>query len=100
MQPNMKMIQQMQQRLQKMQEELGNESVEGSAGGGAVTVKMTGHMKAESVKIEPSAVDPEDVELLEEMVLGAVNDAVQKAQELASKRMASVTGGLKIPGLM
>lgn len=100
MQPNMKMIQQMQQRLQKVQEDLGNEVVEGSAGGGAVTIAMTGHMNARSVKIEPSAVDPADVEMLEEMVLVALNDAVQKAQELAAKRMQSVTGGLKIPGLM
>jgi DNA-binding YbaB/EbfC family protein len=99
-QPNMKMIQQMQQRLQKVQEDLGNEVVEGSAGGGAVTIAMTGHMRAQSVKIEPAAVDPEEVELLEEMVLSALNDAVQKAQDLAGKRMASVTGGLKIPGLM
>ena len=100
MQPNMKMIQQMQQRLMKAQEELGNETVEGTAGGGAVTVTMNGHLKALAVKIEPSAVDPDDVELLEEMVLGAVGDAVQKAQDLAAQRMQAITGGLKIPGLM
>ena len=100
MQPNMKMIQQMQQRLMKAQEELGNETVEGTAGGGAVTVTMNGHLKAQSVTIDPSAVDPDDVEMLEEMVLGAVTDAVQKAQDLAAKRMQAITGGLKIPGLM
>lgn len=100
MQPNMKMIQQMQQRLMKAQEELGNETVEGTAGGGAVTVTMNGHLKALAVKIEPSAVDPDDVELLEEMVLAAVGDAVQKAQDLAAQRMQAITGGLKIPGLM
>lgn len=100
MQPNMKMIQQMQERLMKAQQELGNESVEGTAGGGAVTVTMNGHLKAQTIKIDPSTVDPDDVEMLEEMVLGAVNDAVQKAQELAAKRMQAVTGGLKIPGLM
>lgn len=99
-QPNMKMIQQMQQRLQKMQQDLGTETVEGTAGGGAVTVTMTGHVKVQSVKIDPSAVDPADVEMLEEMVLAAVNDAVQRAQDLAGKRMQSITGGLKIPGLM
>jgi DNA-binding YbaB/EbfC family protein len=93
------MIQQMQQRLLKAQEQLGSELVEGTAGGGAVTISMTGHMQARAVKIDPGAVDPQDVEMLEEMVLSAVNDAVQKAQELASKRMSSVTGGLKIPGL-
>jgi DNA-binding YbaB/EbfC family protein len=96
----MKMIQQMQERLMKAQQELGNESVEGTAGGGAVTVTMNGHLKAQTVKIDPSAVDPDDVEMLEEMVLGAVNDAVQKAQALAAKRMQAVTGGIKIPGLM
>jgi DNA-binding YbaB/EbfC family protein len=96
----MKMIQQMQERLMKAQEQLGNESVEGTAGGGAVTVTMNGHLSAQSVKIDPSAVDPDDVEMLEEMVLGAVNDAVQKAQALAAKRMQAVTGGIKIPGLM
>ena len=99
MQPNMKMIQQMQQRLLKTQEELGNEVVEGTAGGGAVTVTMNGHKQAKGVKIDPAAVDPKDVEMLEEMVLGALNDAIQKAEELASKRMQSITGGLKIPGL-
>lgn len=100
MQPNMKMIQQMQERLMKAQQELGNESVEGTAGGGAVTVTMNGHLKAQTVKIDPSAVDPDDVELLEEMVLAALGDAVQKAQDLAAQRMQAITGGLKIPGLM
>lgn len=100
MQPNMKMLQQMQARLQKAQEELGNATVEGSAGGGAVTVTMNGHTQVQAVKIEKAAVDPEDVEMLEEMVLTAINDAVQKAQELAAQRMGAVTGGLKIPGLM
>ena len=99
MQPNMKMIQQMQQSLLKAQEELGNELVEGTAGGGAVTVTMNGHKQARGVKIDPAAVDPEDVEMLEEMVLSALNDAIQKAEELAGKRMGALTGGLKIPGL-
>ena len=99
MQPNMKMIQQMQQRLLKAQEELGNENVEGSAGGGAVKIVLSGHGQARSVKIDAAAVDPEDVETLEEMVLSALNDAQQKAGELAQKRMGSITGGLKIPGL-
>lgn len=96
----MKMLQQMQQRLMKAQEELGVATVEGSAGGGAVTITITGHMAVQAVKIDKDAVDPEDVETLEEMVLTAVNDAVQKAQALASQRMGAITGGLKIPGLM
>jgi len=99
-QPNMKMIQQMQQRLLKAQEELGNESVEGTAGGGAVTIKMNGHKQVQSVKIDPAAVDPEDVETLEEMILSAIGDASAKAEQLAAQRMGALTGGLKIPGLM
>ncbi len=99
MQPNMKMIQQMQQRLLKAQEELGNETVEGTAGGGAVTITMNGHKQVQSVKIDPAAVDPEDVETLEEMVLTAIGDASAKAEQLAAQRMGALTGGLKIPGL-
>ena len=99
MQPNMKMIQQMQQRLVKAQEELGNEIVEGTAGGGAVTIKMNGHKQVQAVKIDPAAVDPEDVETLEEMVLSAIGDASAKAEQLAAQRMGALTGGLKIPGL-
>jgi len=99
-QPNMKMIQQMQQRLLKAQEELGNETVEGSAGGGAVTIRMNGHKQVQSVKIDPAAIDPEDVETLEEMVLTAIGDASAKAEQLAAQRMGALTGGLKIPGLM
>jgi DNA-binding YbaB/EbfC family protein len=98
-QPNMKMIQQMQQRLLKAQEELGNEMVEGTAGGGAVTITMNGHKQVQSVKIDPGAVDPEDVETLEEMVLTAIGDASAKAEALAAQRMGALTGGLKIPGL-
>jgi DNA-binding YbaB/EbfC family protein len=97
---NPKMIQQMQQRLLKTQEELGNETVEGTAGGGAVTITMNGHKQARAVKIDPAAVDPDDVEMLEEMILGALTDAIQKAEELAAKRMSALTGGMKIPGLM
>ena len=99
MQPNMKMIQQMQQRLMKAQEELANETVEGTAGGGAVTITMNGHKHVQSVKIDPAAVDPEDVETLEEMILSAIGDASAKAEQLAAQRMGAVTGGLKIPGL-
>ena len=99
MQPNMKMIQQMQQRLMKAQEQLGNETVEGTAGGGAVTITMNGHKQVQSVKIDPAAVDPEDVETLEEMVLTAIGDASSKAEQLAAQRMGALTGGLKIPGL-
>ncbi len=97
---NMRLIQQMQERLLKAQEELGNETVEGTAGGGAVKIVMSGHQKVQSVTIDPEVVDPEDVEMLQDLVAAAVNEAVNKSHELASKRLGALTGGMKIPGLM
>lgn len=94
------MIQQLQARLVKIQEELANETVEASVGGGAVTVVMTGHQKVRSVKISPDAVDPEDVATLEDLIVAAVNEAVEKSRELANQRLGALTGGMKIPGLM
>ncbi len=84
-------------QLQKIQEELESLTVEGTAGGGAVKVVMTGKQIVESVTIEPDAA--EEVELLQDMVLAAVNDASAKAQELAAQKMSVVTGGMNIPGL-
>ncbi|MDO8750987.1 MAG: YbaB/EbfC family nucleoid-associated protein [Dehalococcoidia bacterium] len=92
--------QELQQRLAKAQEALEHETVEGTSGGGAVKVVVNGKQKAQSVKIDPEAVDPQDVGMLEDLVLAAVNDAMDKAQELAAKRMSAITGGMKIPGLM
>ncbi|HIN36417.1 MAG TPA: YbaB/EbfC family nucleoid-associated protein [Dehalococcoidia bacterium] len=83
-------------QLQKIQEELETMTVEGSAGGGAVKVVMTGKQIVESVTIEPEAA--EEVDLLQDMVLAAVNDASAKAQELAAQKMSVVTGGMNIPG--
>jgi DNA-binding YbaB/EbfC family protein len=97
---NMRLLQQMQERLLKAQEELGNETVEGTAGGGAVKIVMTGHQKVQSVAIDPEVVDPEDVEMLQDLVAAAINEAVNKSHELAGKRLGAVTGGMKIPGLM
>jgi len=94
------MIQQLQARLAKIQEELGNETVEASVGGGAVSVVMTGHQKVQSVKIAPEVVDPEDVPMLEDLVVAAVNEAVEKSRELVNRRLGALTGGMKIPGLM
>ncbi|MCL4473853.1 MAG: YbaB/EbfC family nucleoid-associated protein [Actinobacteria bacterium] len=96
----MKQVQEMQKQMVKAQEELANEEVEASAGGGMVTVKVTGDLKIKSIKIDPGAVDPDDVEMLEDMVLAAANEAMRSAQELASSRMNGLTGGLNIPGLM
>ena len=84
-------------QLQKIQEELESLTVEGSAGGGAVKVVMTGKQIVESVTIEPEAA--EEIDLLQDMVLAAVNDASTKAQELAAQKMSVVTGGMNIPGL-
>jgi DNA-binding YbaB/EbfC family protein len=93
----MRQAQKMQQQLAKMQEDLGNETVTASVGGGAVSVTMTGQQKVTEVKISPEAADPEDVEMLQELVLSAFNEALQKSQDLASKRLGSLTGGLKLP---
>ncbi|HEU5423665.1 MAG TPA: YbaB/EbfC family nucleoid-associated protein [Nitrolancea sp.] len=100
MQPNMKMLQQMQNKIMKMQEELGQTTVEGTAGGGAVTVTVNGLRNVQGVKIAPEAVDPEDVEMLEDMILAAIQDAMTRAEELATQKMGAITGGLNIPGLM
>lgn len=96
----MKQAQQMQTKMAAVQEELKSETVEASAGGGTVKVVLTGDMQLKSVKIDPSAVDPADVELLEDMVTAAVNEAIRSAQELANQKMSAVTGGVNIPGLM
>ncbi|MBJ7521362.1 MAG: YbaB/EbfC family nucleoid-associated protein [Solirubrobacteraceae bacterium] len=101
-QPNLnqlaKMAQKMQADMAAAQESLANEEVEASAGGGMVTVKVTGDLQVKSITIDPDAVDPEDVEMLQDMVLAAVNQAVNQAQELAATRMGAVTGGLGGPG--
>jgi DNA-binding YbaB/EbfC family protein len=100
---NRRMIQQAQQlqaQLLKAQEELAGLTVEASSGGGAVKVTMNGQQQILSVKISPEVVNPEDVEMLEDMVLSAAKEAQVMAQEAAAKKMGSLTGGLKIPGLM
>jgi nucleoid-associated protein EbfC len=84
----------------KIQEQLGEEVVQATAGGGAVTIEMTGHQKVKSVKIDPEVLNPEDVELLEDMIVAAVNEAVAKSQELAAQRLGALTGGMRIPGMM
>lgn len=100
MQPNMKMIQQMQNRMMKIQQELEETVVEGTSGGGVVKAEVNGQREMKSIKIDPSAVDPEDVEMLEDLVLAAVQDAMEKAAKLSEEKMSALTGGMKIPGLM
>jgi hypothetical protein len=96
---SVKQIQEMQKRLLKAQEELANETVDVTAGGGAITVTITGDQKIKSIKIAPEAVDPDDVSMLEDLIVAAVNEAVDKSQQLAAKRMGALTGNLRIPGL-
>ncbi len=95
----MKQAQQMQEKLLKMQEELAARTIEASAGGGMVTVTVNGKSEVMSIKIEKEVVDPEDVEMLEDLVAAAVNEALRKAQEMMQEEMSKVTGGLNIPGL-
>ena len=87
------------QKLQDLQEELENERVEGSSGGGTVTAVVTGSGQLVSVTINPEAVDPDDVEMLEDLVVSAVHEAQEKAQEAQKQKYMTLTGGLKIPGL-
>ncbi|MFH2036135.1 MAG: YbaB/EbfC family nucleoid-associated protein [Candidatus Zixiibacteriota bacterium] len=95
----MKQIQQMQAKMEEMQEQLENETVEGTSGGGMVKVVANGKQDILEVVIDPEVVNPEDVEMLQDLILAAVNQARQKAAELQNERMSSLTGGLNIPGM-
>ena len=102
-QPNMnqmlKQVQKMQADMMKAQEALANETIEASAGGGMVTVTITGDLAVKDIRIDPEAIDPEDAELLQDMVLAAVNEAIRQAQELAATRMGGLTGGMDLGSL-
>lgn len=89
----------MRQNMEQMKESLANERVEATAGGGMVTIVMNGKMEAQSIKIDPEIVNREDPEMLETLVLAAVNEANRKAQELVRDKMTELTGGIDIPGL-
>ena len=95
----MQQAQQMQEQMAQAQEQLASETVEASAGGGLVTVKATGNGDITEIKIDPKGIDPDDPELLEDMVLAAVNEALRSAQSLAQSRLGAMTGGLGLPGL-
>jgi DNA-binding YbaB/EbfC family protein len=99
MQQMLGQVQKMQQDMELAQRELESETVQASAGGGIVTVTVSGDLTVRAVEIAPEAVDPEDVEMLCDLVLAATNEALRKAQELAAERMGSVTGGLDLGGL-
>jgi hypothetical protein len=94
----MKQMQKMQKKMAEAQEQLKDEVVEGTAGGGVVTVKCNGHKEVLEVQIKQEAVDPDDVEMLQDLVLAAINEALKKADELANARMGQFTKGLNIPG--
>jgi DNA-binding YbaB/EbfC family protein len=96
----LRQAQQLQAKLAKAQEELGSMTVEATSGGGAVKVVIDGHQKVHSVEISPEAIEAGDIELLQDLVMSAVNEAVTKSQELVNKHLSSLTGGLNIPGLL
>ncbi len=90
----------MQKQMMEIEEELADRTVEATVGGGMVTVVANGHQDILSIRIDPEVVDPNDVEMLQDLILAAVNEAHRKAQELKTQEMSKLTGGLKIPGLM
>jgi len=95
----MKQVQQVQEQMAKLQEELSGKTVEGSAGGGMVTVIANGKQEIKSIRIDPEVVDPNDLEMLQDLIVAAVNQAIERSREMMSEEMSKLTGGIKIPGL-
>lgn len=95
----LKQAKKMQEQMMKMQEEMEEKVYEATAGGGAVSVKVSGKKQLEEIKIKEEVVDPEDIEMLEDLILAAVNEALRKAEESSADEMSKLTGGLNIPGL-
>jgi len=95
----MKQAQQMQKRMEQLQGELENQEIEASSGGGMVTAVVSGKQQVLSLKIDPAAVDPEDVEMLQDLVTAAVNEAIKQSQKIAQDEMGKLTGGVNLPGL-
>jgi nucleoid-associated protein EbfC len=93
-------LQKLQEEMAKTQEKLGDETVEVTVGGGMVTAVMNGHQKLVSISIAKDAVDPDDVEMLQDLIVAAINEAIEKSQGLAADRMSALTGGLSLPGLL
>jgi len=96
----MAQMRKMQQEMEKVQDELANTSVEGTAGGGVVSVAINGDFRVTKVTLKPEAVDPDDIETLEDLLVVALNDGIAKVQTLSQAKMGRLTGGMKIPGLM
>lgn len=95
----MKQAKKVQEQMEKMQAELQDRTIEASAGGGAVVAVVSGRQELVDLKIKPEVVDPEDIEMLQDLVLAAVNEAIKQSQEMVSSEMSKITGGLNIPGL-
>ncbi len=96
----MKQAQKLQEKMAKVQEELASKTVEATAGGGMVTAVVSGKFELTSIRIEKDVVNAEDVEMLQDLIVAAVNEGIRRAQEMASAEMAKVTGGMKLPGMM
>ncbi|MDT8440889.1 MAG: YbaB/EbfC family nucleoid-associated protein [Desulfuromonadales bacterium] len=96
----MKQAQQMQRRMAELQKELETRQVEASAGGGMVTAVVSGKQQLVALKVDPSVVDPEDVEMLQDLIMAAINEAVKQSHDLAQAEMGKLTGGMNIPGLV
>lgn len=95
----LKQLQQLEKKMAEAQEKLGTEDVEGSAGGGAVKIRMTGHSHVVSVTIKPEVVDADDIEMLQDLVMSAINDASEKVQALTQQKLGGLTAGMKLPGM-
>jgi DNA-binding YbaB/EbfC family protein len=92
-------LQKMQEDMARAQEELADETLEVTAGGGVVTVTITGHQRVQAITLNPEIVDPDDVEMLQDMLVAAVNQAIEQSQQMAAERLEGLTGGLNLPGL-
>ncbi|WP_330392634.1 YbaB/EbfC family nucleoid-associated protein [Geosporobacter subterraneus] len=95
----LKQVQKMQKEMERLQEEIAQREVEASAGGGAVTVKVNGKREILDIGIQPAVVDPDDIEMLQDLIIAAANEALRKAEEMMAKEMGKVTGGMNLPGL-
>lgn len=99
MQSLMRQVQKMQKKIAELQEELAKKTVEASAGGGMVTAVVNGRQELVAIKIDPEVVNPEDIDMLQDLIVAAVNEGIRRSQEMVEQEMAKITGGLKIPGL-
>lgn len=99
MQKMMKQVQKMQADMAKLQDELGNMTVEASAGGGAVKIIMTGKQEVQGIEIDPDVLNPEEVDMVQDLLMAAFNEALRKSQDMAAQEMNKITGGLKMPGM-